>query len=125
VSVRTSRKEARSRRHIRLRKKVTGNAERPRLSVFKSLRHIYAQIIDDTAGKTILCASTLEPEIKKQTDKAKSGGNVEGAKIVGEIIAERALANGIKKVVFDRGGNIYHGRVAALAEAARKKGLDF
>lgn len=125
MSVRTSRKEARSRRHIRLRKKVTGNAERPRLSVFKSLRHIYAQIIDDTAGKTILCASTLEPEIKKQTDKAKSGGNVEGAKIVGEIIAERALANGIKKVVFDRGGNIYHGRVAALAEAARKKGLDF
>src|SRR5690554_1446533 len=125
MPVQTSRREARVKRHLRLRKKVTGNAERPRLSVFKSLRHIYAQIIDDTAGKTILCASTLEPEIKKQTDKAKSGGNVEGAKIVGEIIAERALANGIKKVVFDRGGNIYHGRVAALAEAARKKGLDF
>lgn len=123
--VRTSRKEARSRRHIRLRKKVIGNAERPRLAVYKSLRHIYAQIIDDTTGKTILCASTLEPEIRKQTVEGKSGGNIEGAKIVGEIIAERALANGIKKVVFDRGGNLYHGRVAALAEAARKKGLDF
>lgn len=102
---------------------MAGNVERPRLAVYKSLRHIYAQIIDDTAGKTLLCASTLEPEIKKQVGKA--GGNIEGAKVVGEAIAERALANGIKKVVFDRGGHLYHGRVAALAAAAREKGLDF
>ncbi len=123
--VRISRKEARARRHKRLRKKVLGTPERPRLAVYKSLRHIYAQIIDDTAGKTLLCASTLEPEIRNQMGEGKTGGNIEGAKIVGEIIAERALANGIKKVVFDRGGNLYHGRVAALAEAAREKGLDF
>lgn len=119
--VRISRKEARARRHKRLRKKVLGTPERPRLAVYKSLRHIYAQIIDDTAGKTLLCASTLEPEIRNQMGEGKTGGNIEGAKIVGEIIAERALANGIKKVVFDRGGNLYHGRVAALAEAARER----
>ncbi|NLY89557.1 MAG: 50S ribosomal protein L18 [Firmicutes bacterium] len=123
MSAQTSRSEARIRRHMRLRKRVTGTAERPRLSVFKSLRHIYAQIIDDTAGKTLLSASTLEPEIREKV--GKDSGNIAGAKVVGEIIAERALAKGIKKVVFDRGGHLYHGRVAALAEAAREKGLDF
>ncbi|NLW08814.1 MAG: 50S ribosomal protein L18 [Firmicutes bacterium] len=123
MSAQTSRSEARIKRHLRLRKKVSGTAERPRLSVFKSLRHIYAQIIDDTAGKTLLSASTLEPEIRKKV--GKDSGNIAGAKLVGEIIAERALANGIKQVVFDRGGHLYHGRVAALAEAAREKGLDF
>ncbi|SRR5690554_3979130 len=123
MPVQTSRREARVKRHLRLRKKVTGSAERPRLSVFKSLRHIYAQIIDDTAGKTLLSASTLEPEVRKKVKK--TSGNIAGAKVVGEIIAERALAKGIKKVVFDRGGHLYHGRVAALAEAAREKGLDF
>ncbi len=123
MSAQISRKEARAKRHLRLRKKVTGTAERPRLSVYKSLRHIYAQIIDDTAGKTLLSASTLEPAIREKV--GKDSGNTAGAKIVGEIIAERALAKGIKKVVFDRGGHLYHGRVAALAEAAREKGLDF
>lgn len=123
MSAQISRKEARTKRHLRLRKKVTGTAERPRLSVYKSLRHIYAQIIDDTAGKTLLSASTLEPAIREKV--GKDSGNVAGAKVVGEIIAERALAKGIKKVVFDRGGHLYHGRVAALAEAAREKGLDF
>ncbi|NLZ43481.1 MAG: 50S ribosomal protein L18 [Clostridia bacterium] len=123
MSAQISRKEARAKRHLRLRKKVTGTAERPRLSVYKSLRHIYAQIIDDTAGKTLLSASTLEPAIREKV--GKDSGNVAGAKVVGEIIAERALAKGIKKVVFDRGGHLYHGRVAALAEAAREKGLDF
>jgi large subunit ribosomal protein L18 len=123
MSAQISRKEARTKRHLRLRKKVTGTAERPRLSVFKSLHHIYAQIIDDTAGKTLLSASTLEPAIREKV--GKDSGNVAGAKVVGEIIAERALAKGIKKVVFDRGGHLYHGRVAALAEAAREKGLDF
>lgn len=123
MSAQISRKEARTKRHLRLRKKVTGTAERPRLSVFKSLHHIYVQIIDDTAGKTLLSASTLEPAIREKV--GKDSGNVAGAKVVGEIIAERALAKGIKKVVFDRGGHLYHGRVAALAEAAREKGLDF
>src|SRR5690554_3274254 len=88
MPVQTSRREARVKRHLRLRKKVTGSAERPRLSVFKSLRHIYAQIIDDTAGKTLLSASTLEPEVRKKVKK--TSGNIAGAKVVGEIIAERA-----------------------------------
>lgn len=123
MAAQISRREARIKRHMRLRKRVSGNAERPRLSVFKSLRHIYAQIIDDTAGRTLLSASTLEPEIREKL--GKNTGNITGAKVVGEIIAERALAKGITKVVFDRGGHLYHGRVAALAEAAREKGLDF
>lgn len=120
---RPNRREARIRRHIRLRKNLTGTAERPRLSVFKSLHHIYAQIIDDSAGKTLIHASTLDPELKSQV--RGNGGNIESAKIVGKLIAERALAKGIKRVVFDRGGHIYHGRVAALAEAARENGLEF
>lgn len=117
------RNEARVRRHVRLRKKLAGTPERPRLSVYKSLHHIYAQIIDDVEGKTLLSASTVEPEIRAQVNGY--GGNVESAKIVGKVIAQRAQAKGIKQVVFDRGGYIYHGRVAALAEAARENGLEF
>lgn len=120
---RPNRKEARIRRHIRLRKKVQGTAERPRLSVFRSLHHIYAQVIDDVAGRTLISASTLDPDVKATLTGVT--GNRESAKTVGKIVAERAKAKGITKVVFDRGGQIYHGRVAALAEAARENGLEF
>ena len=113
---------ARLRRHKRVRKKIFGTPERPRLCVFRSLRHIYAQIIDDTVGRTLVAASTLSPELR---GKLKTGGNIEAARYVGELIAKKALEKGIKKVVFDRGGYKYHGRVKALAEAARKGGLEF
>jgi large subunit ribosomal protein L18 len=120
---RPERNEARIRRHIRIRKKIAGTAERPRLSVFRSLHHIYAQIIDDIQGVTLVSASTLEPEIRqKVSDK---GGNIEAAKLIGAAIAQKALDKGIKQVVFDRGGQIYHGRVQALASAARESGLEF
>lgn len=109
-------------RHKRLRKKIKGTAERPRLCVFKSLNHIYAQIIDDDAGHTLVSASTLSPELK---GKYKHGGNIEAAKLVGQLIARKALEKGIKKVVFDRGGHKYHGAVKALADAARAEGLEF
>jgi large subunit ribosomal protein L18 len=118
------RREARMRRHIRLRKKISGTSERPRLSVFRSLHHIYAQVIDDTKGNTLLTVSTVDPELKKSLG-GKSGGNVEAAKLVGTTIAKKAIEKGIKQVVFDRGGQIYHGRVAALASAAREGGLEF
>lgn len=116
------RNEERKRRHERVRKKVFGTPERPRLNVFRSLKHIYAQIIDDTTGHTLVAASTLDPALK---GKLKYGGNKEAARAVGSLIAEKALAKGIKKVVFDRGGYIYHGRVKELAEAAREAGLEF
>ncbi len=119
----TKRREARMRRHIRLRKKISGTAERPRLSVFRSLHHIYAQVIDDVKGTTLLTVSTLDPELRKNLD-GKSG-NIEAAKIVGTTVAKKAIEKGIKQVVFDRGGQIYHGRVAALATAAREGGLEF
>ncbi|MEW6725141.1 MAG: 50S ribosomal protein L18 [Bacillota bacterium] len=108
---------ARRARHARIRKNVSGTSEKPRLCVFRSGRHIYAQLIDDTAGHTLAAASTLGME--------GTGGNVEAAKVVGRLIAERAQAKGVKQVVFDRGGYLYHGRVAALAEAAREAGLEF
>lgn len=117
-----SRKEARRRRHLRLRKKVFGTPERPRLAVFRSLHHIHVQIIDDLAGHTLVSASTVEPEVRKAL---KSTGNIEAAKYVGKLIGERAVAQGITQVVFDRGGNLYHGRVKALAEGAREAGLGF
>lgn len=113
---------ARIRRHIRVRKSVAGTSDRPRLNVFRSLDNIYAQIIDDTQGHTLLSASTLDTEIRGQVDGLKKG---EAAKLVGKVLAERALAQGVKRVVFDRGGYQYHGRVKALAEAAREAGLDF
>lgn len=117
-----SRKEARKRRHLRVRKKVVGTPERPRLAVFRSLHHIYAQVIDDTAGKTLISASTVEPDVRKDL---KSTGNAEAANQIGKLLGERALAQGITQVVFDRGGNLYHGRVKALAEGAREAGLGF
>ena len=112
-------REARIRRHRRVRKKVLGTAERPRLAVHRSNKHISAQIIDDRAGHTLAAASTTEADLRD------NGGNVDAATKVGERLAERAQAAGVKAVVFDRGGNLYHGRIAALAEAARKGGLEF
>lgn len=117
-----TRTSERTRRHQRLRKKITGTPERPRLSVYRSHQHIYAQIIDDVAGKTLVSASTVEPEVRKEGSYL---GNKEGAKMIGERIAKKALENDITQVVFDRGGNKYHGRVAALADAAREAGLNF
>ncbi|MCL4516139.1 MAG: 50S ribosomal protein L18 [Firmicutes bacterium] len=116
------RKAAREHRHLRIRKRVSGTPERPRLSVFRSLHHIYAQVIDDTVGRTLAAASSLDPELKQ---KGLSGGDVEAAKAVGTLIAKRAQEKGITDVVFDRGGNIYHGRIQALAAAARESGLKF
>jgi large subunit ribosomal protein L18 len=115
-----ARREARERRHARVRKNVSGTPERPRLAVFRSNKHITAQIIDDRAGVTLAAASSVEPALR-----VGPTGNVDGAKAVGRTLAERAKTAGIDKVVFDRGGNIYHGRVAALADAAREAGLDF
>lgn len=120
--IKKNKNEARKKRHLRVRKTITGTAERPRLNVFRSLKHIYAQVIRDDTGETIAQASSLDPEIRAQM---KHGGNIAAAEKVGELVAKRALERGIKKVVFDRGGYLYHGRVAALAEAARKAGLDF
>jgi len=117
------RNKARRVRQLRVRKTVHGTPERPRLNVFRSNQNIYAQVIDDTVGKTLAAASTLDPEVKGRLEG--NGGNVEAAKIVGEVIAKRALAAGVTKVVFDRGGYLYHGRVAALADAAREAGLEF
>lgn len=117
------RNESRQRRHLRVRKRVRGIADRPRLCVFRSLKHIYAQVVDDARGVTLAAASTLDPEVRDAV--GKNGGNVGGAQKVGELIARRAQASGVKQVVFDRGGYKYHGRVAALAEAARQGGLEF
>lgn len=119
---RASRAALRKKRHVRVRRKMMGTAVRPRLNVFRSLSHIYAQVIDDEQGRTLVAASTLDQELRDQL----SGKNkTEQAKLVGALVAERALAQGIKQVVFDRGGYPYHGRVRALAEASREKGLDF
>ncbi|HZT31280.1 MAG TPA: 50S ribosomal protein L18 [Bryobacteraceae bacterium] len=111
--------EIRQRVHARIRKKLRGTAERPRLAVFRSVAHIYAQLIDDSRGATLVSASTVEKSAKT------NGGNVAAARTVGKLIAERAREQGIQKVVFDRGGYIYHGRVKALADAARQAGLEF
>ena len=113
---------ARYRRHARVRAKVEGTTSRPRLCVFRSLDHIYAQVIDDSRGHTLTSASTLDPEIKSEADDKTKTGKSE---LVGSLIAKRALSEGIKQVVFDRGGYKYHGRVKALAEAARQGGLKF
>lgn len=113
---------ARLRRHRRVRKKVFGTPEKPRLSIFRSTNHIYAQVIDDTHGVTLVSASTLDPEIKSQIS---AGGNIGAAEKVGELVAKRALEKNIDQVVYDRGGFLYHGRVKALADAAREAGLKF
>jgi large subunit ribosomal protein L18 len=112
---------ARTRRHHRVRKKVTGTAERPRLAVFRSNKHISAQIIDDRAGRTLAAASTIEKDLRQ----AGGTGNKTAATTVGRLLAERAKAAGVSQVVFDRGGFLYHGRVAAVADAARAAGLEF
>lgn len=117
-----SRNEMRELRHRRLRKKIAGTPDRPRLSVFRSLKHIYAQVIDDEAGKTLVSASTMD---KSLADHFKSTGGQEAAKTIGKLIAERAIAHGITSVVFDRGGHVFLGRVKALADAAREAGLKF
>ncbi len=117
-----TKRERRLRKHRRVRKKVFGTSERPRLAVFKSLKHMYAQIIDDTKGHTLVSASTLDPEVR---ESIKGLTKTEAARVVGEVIAKRAIEAGIKKVVFDRGGFIYHGRIKAVAEGARKGGLEF
>lgn len=109
-------------RHQRVRNKVTGTPERPRLNVYRSLTNIYAQLIDDVAGKTLVAASSLDKEIKDQVSQT---GNAEAAKLVGQLVGKRALEKGIDTVTFDRGGNIYHGRIQALAEGAREAGLKF
>src|SRR5215212_3034183 len=114
--------ELRRRRHYRLRRKVNGTPERPRLAVFRSLKHIYAQVIDDTQHRTLAAASTMDGSLK---GNLKTGGDVEAAKAVGKLVAERAKEQGVSKVVFDRGGFAYHGRIASLADAAREAGLDF
>ena len=115
-----SRSEIRRKKHMKLRNRFSGTAERPRLNVYRSLANIYAQVINDETGETIVSASTVEKD-----RKANNGGNVEAAREIGKAIAERALEKGIKEVVFDRGGYLYTGRVAALADAAREAGLQF
>lgn len=119
---RADRKKIRLKKHKRVRKNMFGTAERPRLAVFRSLNHIYAQVINDELGVTLAAASSLDPELKAA---GTVGGNIEGASKVGELVAKRALEKEISNVVFDRGGNIYHGRIAAVAEAAREAGLNF
>ena len=117
-----SRKQQTQKRHRRLRRQISGTAERPRLAVFRSNNHIYAQLIDDSAQSTLCAASTLDRDLRPSLG---TGGTCEASSAVGRLVAERALAKGIQRVVFDRGGNLYHGRVKALAEAAREAGLQF
>jgi large subunit ribosomal protein L18 len=115
-------RQARHHRHARVRSRVTGTGERPRLCIFRSLQHIYVQVIDDLEGHTLVAASTVDADVRAQVDEKNK---TEQAAIVGKVLAERALAAGIKQVVFDRGGYLYHGRVEALAKAAREGGLEF
>lgn len=117
-----TKRDANERRHKRIRNKVTGTTQRPRLAVFRSNNHIYAQVIDDTAGRTLVAASTLSPDLRGDL---ASGANKDAAAVVGKKVAELCLANNIDKVSFDRGGHLYHGRIQALAEAAREAGLVF
>ena len=117
-----SRQLVRAKKHMKIRNRFSGTAERPRLAVFRSNNHMYAQIIDDTVGNTLVSASTLEKEIKAELEKTN---NVDAAAYLGTVIAKRAIEKGIKEVVFDRGGYVYHGRVAAVADGAREGGLKF
>ena len=117
-----SRSEVRAKKHLKIRNRFSGTAERPRLAVFRSNNHMYAQVIDDSEGKTLVAASTVEKAVKSELEKTN---DVDAAAYVGKVIAERALAAGIKEVVFDRGGFIYQGKIKALADAAREAGLEF
>ena len=120
-----TKQDRRRRIHLRTRKRVRGTGGRPRLSVFRSVEHIYVQAIDDTTGSTVAAASSVEPAIRAALGGGATGGNLKGATQVGKAIAERLIAKGIKQVVFDRSGFLYHGRVRAVAEAAREAGLEF
>ena len=117
--------DRRVRIQLRQRKRISGSPERPRLSVFRSVAHIYAQVIDDMSGQTLVSASTLDPALKGTFAKEVRGGNIKGAEAIGKAIAERSIEKGIKRVVFDRSGFLYHGRIRAVADAARKAGLEF
>ena len=117
--------DRRNRIRLRIRKRIAGTAARPRLTVFRSVAHIYAQVIDDASGTTVAAASSGEPTLRASFPAGAKGGNLKGAEAVGAAVAERLIAKGIKQVVYDRGGFLYHGRVKALAEAARKAGLEF
>jgi large subunit ribosomal protein L18 len=120
-----TKEDRRDRIKFRIRKRVQGTEERPRLTVFRSVAHIYVQVVDDMTGRTIAAASTVEPALKGSLAKDARGGNVAGAKAIGKTIAERLLEKGVKHVVFDRNGFLYHGRVKAVADAAREAGLQF
>jgi large subunit ribosomal protein L18 len=120
-----TKEDRRERIKFRIRKRVRGTEARPRLTVFRSVAHIYVQVVNDADGKTIASASTTEPSVKGVLDKAAKGGNVAGAKAIGKTIAERLLEKGVKQVVFDRNGFLYHGRIKAVADAAREAGLEF
>jgi large subunit ribosomal protein L18 len=124
MKVRTK-KDRRERIRLRQRKRITGTAERPRVSVFRSVAHIYVQAIDDMAGRTLLSAASTEPALKETFTGQTRGGNLAGAEAIGQVLADRLKARGITRVVFDRGGNLYHGRIKAVADAARKAGLEF
>ena len=120
-----TKKDRRTRVRLRQRQRISGTAERPRLAVSRSLAHISVQVIDDRAGRTIASASSTEPVVRARFEDGARGGNKAGARIVGSIVAERALKEGVKRVVFDRGGFLYHGRVRSVADAAREGGLEF
>jgi large subunit ribosomal protein L18 len=120
-----TKEDRRDRIKFRIRKKMTGTAQKPRLSVFRSVSHIYVQVIDDMSGQTLASASTVDAKVKGKMSKGVAGGNIKGAELIGTTIAERLKEKGITKVVFDRNGFLYHGRVRAVAEAARSAGLEF
>ena len=120
-----TKEDRRHRIQLRQRKRIMGTVERPRLSVFRSVSHIYAQVIDDLSGKTLVSASSIDPALKGTFAKGVAGGNIKGAEAIGKAIAERSIGKGIKRVVFDRSGFLYHGRIRAVADAARKAGLEF
>jgi large subunit ribosomal protein L18 len=124
MKIRTK-KDRRVRIQLRQRKRITGTAERPRLAVFRSISHIYAQVIDDLSGRTVTSAGSTEPSLKTVFTGPVRGGNRAGAEALGKVIADRLKDKGITRVVFDRGGNLYHGRIRAVADAARKAGLEF
>jgi large subunit ribosomal protein L18 len=117
--------DRRHRIQLRQRKRIAGTSDRPRLSIFRSVGHIYAQVIDDLSGRTLVAASSIDPALKGAFAKGVGGGNIKGAEAIGQAIAARSIEKGIKRVVFDRGGFLYHGRIRAVADAARKAGLEF
>ena len=124
MKIRTK-EDRRDRIKLRLRKRIVGSADRPRLTVFRSVTHIYVQAVDDASGRTVAAASTVEPVVKAKMSEKVRGGNLAGAELIGRTIAERLIEKGLKQAVFDRNGFLYHGRIKAVAEAARKAGLEF